>query len=135
MTTFVQLMQAEVEKERNRINLESRFSHAIPCPSPRLISHAFPCRDFRSIAAEQDQVCCRNDFAPLYILPQVSSADIVRAQILQLFVQHHSSLLHPSKHAPDCIGFKGAFETQRFLFAVCLAAPSVIFRTLLFPHL
>ena len=35
-------------------------------------------------------------------------------QILQLFVQQHSSLLHVSKHAPDCIGFKGAFETQRF---------------------
>ena len=35
-------MQAEVEKERNRINLESRFLHGVPCPFSRAISHAFP---------------------------------------------------------------------------------------------
>jgi hypothetical protein len=56
--------------------------------------------------------------------PNVSNVNTGCAQILQLFVQHHSSLLHASKHAPDCIGFKGAFETQRF--PVVASRPSLL---------
>jgi len=69
------------------------------------------CREFRSIAAEQDEVCVVSSIEPIHHFANFFGL----SQILQLFVQQHSSLLHASKHAPDCIGFKGAFETQRFL--------------------
>jgi hypothetical protein len=58
--------------------------------------------------------------------PNVSIVNTGCAQILQLFVQHHSSLLHASKHAPDCIGFKGAFETQRFPVALPTLTSSLV---------
>jgi hypothetical protein len=50
--------------------------------------------------------------------------------MLQLFVQHHSSLLHVSKHAPDCIGFTGAFETQRFEIVIFIALSGVTLNSL-----
>ena len=54
--TFLQLMQAEAMKERDRIVNESRFFNQFVVPLFVSCSHQI-FRNFRSIAAEQDEVC------------------------------------------------------------------------------
>ena len=54
--SFLQLMQAEAMKERERIVNESRFFNQFVVPLFVVYSHHI-FRNFRSIAAEQDEVC------------------------------------------------------------------------------
>ena len=124
----LQLMQAETLKERDRIFQESRFLKPNSYMHIYVNSPIYLQCTFTEIFVAL--LLSRMRFVFVTIEPNFSIADVGWVQVLRLFVQHHSALLHVSKHAPDCIGFQGAFETRRFLLFCscffCLISPPII---------